>query len=329
MRKIQSQARLLSLSILLICIFLNGNLKAADQFSLVTQQPVQLSGYTNIRYQIRQDKIDGFDVRRARMSLKGSWDHGIRYKFQGEFGTSKQKLLDAAVSMKLWGLLLTAGQFTLPFSYENGLSSAKLATINRSQVVEAMAARSLDIIGNQYGRDAGFQVSGQWRGVNAAFGIFNGSGINTSDGNESKDLAGRLVFTPIKNISVGGSFYHGHYFLLGISDKRNRIGVELNGRWKILSFAGEYIRGEDADTRKDGWYAQGAWGISKVFQFVLKADRFDPSTDLTDNALSVYTAGVNVIVNEILKIQNNLEIKTEEGVKLNNDAFTTQLQIAF
>ena len=329
MRRISLQNGFILPGMMMILIFSAATLMAADQFSLMTKRPVQLSGYTNIRYQACEDKIDGFDVRRARMSLKGNWDHGVSYKFQGEFGTSKQKLLDAAVSMNVRCFTMTAGQFVLPFSYENVLSSSKLITINRSQIVEAMAARSLDVIGNQYGRDAGFQVSGKFHLIDFGLGVFNGSGINTADSNESKDLAGRLIFTPIKGLAIGGSFYHGKYFLSETSRKRNRIGIELNGQWKVISVAGEYIRGEDAGIEKDGWYAQAAWGLSKEFQLVLKADRFDPSTELTDNALSVYTAGLNVTLNDAFKIQSNLEIKTEEGVSIDNNAFTTQLQIAF
>jgi len=109
----------------------------------------------------------------------------------------------------------------LIFSLENLASSNKLEMIDRSQVVEALVARGKDVIGNQNGRDVGIQVSGTILKIKDLplaeyrFGVFNGSGINVADtANEAKDIAGRLIFTPLKGFSFGGEFYNIHLLLI-------------------------------------------------------------------------------------------------------------------
>ena len=78
-------------------------------------------------------------------------------------------LLDAyAVYKPLSFLRITAGQFLIPFSRENTETPDRdLLTVDRSQVVNALVARSgdgsnglQDSIGNQNGRDIGIQASG-------------------------------------------------------------------------------------------------------------------------------------------------------------------------
>ena len=92
---------------------------------------------------------------------------------------------------------ITVGQFKIPFSLENLTSTNKLELIDRSQAVEALAARGKDVIGNQNGRDIGIQVGGSLiKKRNGSLleyrlGVFNGSGINMADtANEAKDMAG-------------------------------------------------------------------------------------------------------------------------------------------
>ena len=70
-------------------------------------------------------------------------------------------MIDAYGEIKLADYFsLTVGQFKIPFSMENLTSSNKLEMIDRSQVVEALVARSKDVIGNQNGRDIGIQAGG-------------------------------------------------------------------------------------------------------------------------------------------------------------------------
>jgi len=309
-------------------------------FEAIAGELIKLSGYTQVRYRIRDDNNDTFDIRRARLTLKGDISQRFSYKLQCEFGGTRQKLLDAELGYKFNPhFKLTAGQFKIPFSQENLTSSAKLDTINRSQVVEALTARSKDVLGNQNGRDVGLKISGSfWQTsdnylFDYAFGVFNGSGTNTSDHNEQKDFIGRLIFHPAKALSIGASFYKGKYTLSETptqKNKRNRIGVEFAYVYNCLSLKGEYISGSDGSTKKDGWYLQtGHCLIPKKIQWILKYDSFDPNTKISKNATDAYTIGVNWFFNNRAKLQVNYELKDEESQEKSNNTFIIQMQLGF
>ncbi len=249
-------------------------------------------------------------------------------------------MLDAIIGLKLNPYLkLSIGQQLIPFSQENLISNTKIETINRSQVVEALAARGSDVIGNQNGRDIGIQASGSifpkgdFNQFDYALGVFNGSGINRSDTNEQKDFIGRLVYHPSKEWSIGSSYYAGRAILTSAparKDDRDRIGAEFAYLKEPISLKGEYIRGNDRDVKKDGWYLQaGYFFIPKKFQGVLKFDYYDPNTELGQNTTNVYTLGGNWYFNKWAFLQFNYELKDEKAKEIDNNSLTTQLTLQF
>ncbi len=320
------------------------------EFTILAGKPIKVSGYAQPRYQYLEEKgkTDTFDIRRARLDIKVDITERFDYRTQIEFGgTSGPFLLDAYLGYKFDpALKLTAGQFKIPFSLENLTSSPKLETINRSQVVEALVARSKDVIGNQNGRDIGVQASGSflpiqdYNLVDYAVGIFNGYGINKVDINEQKDIIGRIVFHPLKDWSVGGSYYTGRFTIplakaAGDARKRNRerIGAEFAYISEPASFKGEYIYGIDGTTAKNGWYAQaGYFVIPKKLQAVFKFDAYDPNDVVENDETYVYTIGVNWYFNKWAFLQVNYEIKDEinkNTKELKNNALTVQATIQF
>ncbi|MDP4206693.1 MAG: porin [Bacteroidota bacterium] len=310
-------------------------------FPLNTSRQIQLSGYTQIRYQNLEEKgkASGFDIRRARIDLKGTISPIWAIRFQTELAGSP-KILDAYAECKLADYFnLTIGQAKVPFSLENLASSNKLELIDRSQVVEALSARGKDVIGNQNGRDIGIQVGGSFLKINDLplfeyrFGVFNGAGINTSDANSAKDIAGRLVAHPIKGFAFGGSFYNG-WDVFGkttpIEQERSRYGLELSYDWNIFSVKSEYIHGKDGITKRDGWYAQaGAFIIPQKLQVLFKYDTYDPDKSKTADASTIYILGVNYNFNNWSRIQAVYNIKQEQGPKVNNNFGVIQYQISF
>src|SRR5512138_1907432 len=112
-------------------------------FFVSASRQMQLSGYTQLRYQALQEKgkNDGFDIRRARLDLRGNVTPWFSYRVQADLA-DKPKLIDGYGEIKLADYFtITAGQFKIPFSLENLASSNKLEMIDRSQVVEALVAR--------------------------------------------------------------------------------------------------------------------------------------------------------------------------------------------
>jgi phosphate-selective porin len=313
-------------------------------FFITAARQMQLTGYTQIRYQTFQEsgKHNGFDIRRARIDLRGSVTPIFTYRLQADL-VDKPKMIDAYGEIKLADYFsITAGQFKIPFSMENLASSNKLEMIDRSQVVEALVARSKDVIGNQNGRDIGVQVGGTLLKikdlplVEYRLGVFNGSGINVADtANNAKDLAGRLIFTPIKGLSFGGSFYKGWDKAIkpdvpGQSQTRNRLGAEFSYVLSRFALKGEYIAGKDGKTNRAGWYIQtGYFVIPQKLQVLGKYDVYDPNTSTPDNISTNYVFGANYNFNSWSRLQAFYTIRQEEGTAVKNNFFSAQYQIGF
>lgn len=317
---------------------------ARKTFFVSVVRQIQLSGYSQVRFQSLEEagKIDGFDIRRARLDLKGNVTPYFSFRVQADLA-EKPKMIDAFGEIKLADYFsITAGQFKVPFSLENLTSSNKLEMIDRSQVVEALVARGKDVIGNQNGRDIGIQISGTILKIKDLpfaeyrVGIFNGSGINVADtANEAKDIAGRLIFTPFKGFSVAGGFYNGlakaiKPDLSGKSQIRNRFGIELSYVTTRFSLKGEYIAGKDGKTDRAGWYVQSGYLIiPQKLQGLIKYDMYDPNTSSADNISTNYVIGANYNLNSWSRLQAFYTIRQEEGPAVDNNYFSIQYQIGF
>jgi phosphate-selective porin len=313
-------------------------------FFITAARQMQLTGYSQIRYQAFQEsgKHNCFDIRRARIDLKGFVTPIFSYRLQADL-VDKPKMIDAYGEIKLADYFsITAGQFKIPFSMENLTSSNKLEMIDRSQVVEALVARSKDVIGNQNGRDIGIQVGGSFLKIKDMpvieyrLGIFNGSGINVADtANNAKDLVGRLIFTPIKGLSFGGGFYKGWDKAIkpdvpGKSQTRNRIGCEFSYITTRFSLKGEYIAGKDGKTNRAGWYVQtGYFIIPQKLQVLGKYDVYDQNTFTPDNISTNYVFGANYNFNNWSRLQAFYTIRQEEGTAVKNNFLSVQYQIGF
>jgi phosphate-selective porin OprO/OprP len=313
-------------------------------FFLTAARQMQLTGYSQVRFQTFQErgKRNGFDIRRARLDLKGNASPYFSYRLQVDF-VDKPKIIDAYSEIKLADYFsVTAGQFKIPLSMENLTSSNKLEMIDRSQVVEALVARGKDVIGNQNGRDIGIQISGTFLKVNNLpvieyrLGVFNGSGINVADtANNEKDVVGRLVFTPVKGFSFGGGYYKGWDKAIkpdvaGKSQDRNRLGFEISYVLTRFSLKSEYIAGKDGKTKRSGWYIQaGYFVIPQKLQVLGKYDSFDPNTSVSKNIATNYVFGANYNFNNWSRLQAFYTIRQEEGTAIKNDYFSIQYQIGF
>ncbi len=343
------------------------NKPTSKTYPLSATGPFQIYGYTQARYQSYQlaGQIASFDIRRARLDIRGNlsdqWEYRLQTDFVGNKGATGSAatggaylsplLLDAyAVYKPLSFLRITAGQFLIPFSRENTETPDRdLLTVDRSQVVNALVARSgdgsnklVDSLGNQNGRDIGIQVLGTFFKTSDRYivdyylALLNGAGINTVDNNNNKDFASRLVIRPIKGLRVGGSYYNGvDRFTSSTTKNQKRIrwGAEAAYDYNNLAIAAEYIKGWEGNTTQiihHGWYAQAAYYIvPQKLQGVFKYDTYNPNTIVTNATNTYYVFGANYYFTKWAKIQLDYSLRTESGVSIPNDVFTTQLQIAF
>ncbi len=310
-------------------------------FPISASRLIQLSGYTQVRYQFQQEsgKTDGFDIRRARLDVRGNLSPYFSYRLQSDFAGTP-KLLDAYAEVKIFDYLnFTIGQAKIPFSAENLASSNRMESIDRSQVVEALVARGQDVIGNQNGRDIGVQVGGSFLKFENRFlfdykvGVFNGAGINSADKNGNKDVVGRLIAHPVKGFDIGGSYYTGKGNFgkpAPTNQNRERYGIELNYEYKRFFVRGEFIEGKDGAIKRNGWYAQtGYYLVPTKFQLIAKYDTYEPDTDVANDVSTAYLIGGSYIFNNWSRIQAGYTIKKEEGPEIKNNFVTLQYQISF
>lgn len=309
---------------------------------IIGSRALQISGLVQARYQdFQQTGVNNsFDVHRARLDARGNITDNWSYELYTEFAATT-KLLEAYTTYKFGDFLkISAGQFKVPISYESLLGDSQLDFIDRSQTVEALAGRSKDVIGNQVGRDIGVQIGGSFAKINDNYlfdytlGVFNGAGIDvTSDNNNYKDFAGRLVVHPTKALSFGGSLYEGEDVATGSakSQVRNRYGFDGQFISGPFSAVAEYLHGTDGATERDGWYAQaGYYVIPKFLQILGKYDTYDPSKTKPTDRTYIYTAGVNLVFNRWTRLSVDYLFRHEEApVQINNDILEAQLQIAF
>lgn len=325
-----------------------ANLAKVKVFPVNASKKIALAGYTQVRYQALEEtgRPDGFDIRRARLDVKGNispyWAYRVQFDLAGT-----PKLIDAYVELKLNDYLnFTVGQAKIPFSLENLTSSNKLELIDRSQVVEALTARGRDVGGNQNGRDIGVLLGGtilkikDQPVVDYRLGVYNGAGINMADNNEKKDYAARLILHPVLGLDISGALYNGSRFVPAVttgnvttpskSVDRNRYGFDLNYDLKNLAIRSEYIHGTDDVIDREGYYIQGGYYFfQKKFQLLAKYDYYDTDKAVSTNASTWYVLGANCNFNTTTRLQANYTFKQEDGTSIDNNFASIQLQIGF
>lgn len=326
-----------------------ANLAKVKAFPINAGKKITMAGYTQVRYQALEEsgKIDGFDIRRARLDVKGTispyWGYRVQFDLAGT-----PKLIDAYAELKLNDYLnFTIGQAKIPFSLENLASSNKLELIDRSQAVEALVARGKDVGGNQNGRDIGIQLGGTILKYNDRpvidyrLGVYNGSGINTTDANEKKDFATRLILHPVAGLDISAALYNGSRHIAEVKTgtvvttpaknvTRDRYGFDLSYDLNNFSVRGEYLHGTDELIDKEGYYAQvGYYFLQKKLQLLAKYDFYDADKSKANNASTWYVLGANVNLNANVRLQANYTFKQEEGTGIDNNYASLQFQIGF
>jgi phosphate-selective porin OprO/OprP len=230
--------------------------------------------YRNISNPARADSR--FDIRRARIHLKGNISTQLAYLMAFEFqGNETQHLVDAFADYHFNTFLsVRMGQFKVPFSHEWQINDSHFPFAERS------IGYSL-----QPGRDIGLMIGGQFLNKTFSYGIgmFNGDGIDgSSRGNQKDDpeMAVRFLVCPfalteipvLSGLFSGISYTEGRIDLSNISvnakstgmigtkrslyvlnantkfgalldvDKRKRTAIEGGLRYGPVSCYGEYQR---------------------------------------------------------------------------------------
>ena len=312
------------------------------QLAQVKEQPVtasrlaKLSGWAQTRYISTAGTKNTFELRRARLQVAGNLADDISYKLQVDVVRSPA-LLDARVDFThfQWARL-TIGQFKIPFSQENLISSKDLLTMDRSLAVNTIVP-GRDTGSN--GRDIGVQVEGSIvrRDGRPLFdysvGLFNGAGTNTKDNNHRKDPAVRLVAHLTHDLWIGGDYYRGWTGAAQIA--KERAAGEFAFTRPSWSLRGEYIWARDGAVRKRGSYTQFAYhfpwrrGDARPWEGVFKFEDFDSNTHTAKNEVRTYIMGLNWYLSNWVKFQANYGAGDETARPRLNHTFQTQFQFQF
>lgn len=295
------------------------------------QDKVKVSGFVQGLYQMNtQDgdlKDNTFRMRRVRMSVGGNLNKIISYKIQGDFG-SQPIMVDAFVKAKFCdAFAVQFGQFKLPFSIESPINPVDLEAVDYGEVISKLVGYS-DVSGiGKIGRDIGVMFTGgfvpmgeegkQFNLITYNIGIFNGAGPNTTDGNNRKDIVGRIDIRPIKPLTLSGSYYNGDF-----GYKRVRYGFGAKYDDGNIVARAEYINGTtgcaaDPITSIDYFNSNGMYAVAgywvnfkcgdneqKILPFV-RYDHFAKDTTVDTDPYSHLTIGVNYLPYKFLSLKLN------------------------
>ena len=317
-----------------------------------SDEGVSVVGYLQPQfvYKFAED-VDGksinensFNFNRARIGFVGNIPYDVSYYAFVDFSKFKTEatyLLDGFVSYNRFSWArISFGQFKSPVSLEQNTSCAGLHTIYRSQVVSELAGPD---------RDIGFMLSGG--GDTTLFkysvAILNDYKRGVEDENSAKSIKGRIVFSPLDFINIGGSFSYGN---TGANEdnKKARYGGELEVKYNNFLVQAEYLFGEDTGdyttgggcdgtpivfhtggVKRSGYFIQAMYMTNMMLQPVIKYESFDADNSIDNNSVNITTFGLNYFLNDWTRIQLNYKYSAEQAKEIVNDQILFQVQVKF
>ncbi|HUG11240.1 MAG TPA: porin [Opitutaceae bacterium] len=247
-----------------------------------------------------------FIVRRARLTVKGTFAENFDFTMQSDFGANtlgsasgyRAQLTDLFVGWnKHPAARVQLGQFKVPFGYEQLLSDTKTLTVERSLPNDRLTL----------GRQIGLGLSGTVadKRVSYSAGVFNGNGVNNGANDNNQFLtAARASAVLWKNgpdgLTFGANALTGRETGASFTGRRTAWGVDAQLALRGWELEGEYLhlemdRDSGADTLSSGWYLQAARTIdaAKLWQAVVRFENYDANTALANQVSENWMFGVN------------------------------------
>jgi hypothetical protein len=277
---------------------------SAQSNNTFADEHLSLSGYLQggVMYTDNDDaSMSTFYLKRARVSLTGkAAEEKIDYRLQVDMAGSP-KICDLYFRYKPSDAIgFQFGQFKVPFAIENDIyGPTTFEFIDYSYITTLLARNNAKYDGiASTGRDIGFQMYGgfgdakDYKTLSYNLAIFNGTGINTQDNNESKDYVARLIYKPSKALSLSASAMY--------SETIHNARTLYAERWAagaIYDVEDFIIRAEIAgaefnDRDVDTFYVMGGYKIKKDWMLVgryenLNEDFERPEVDWNSNRITL------------------------------------------
>ncbi len=280
---------------------------------------VDLSGYIQTLFSATEPTQNGFSIARLRFDIWADPSPVWGYLIEADLAASSP-LIYGWIDLKTipW-FKMRFGKFYYPFGIEYTTPPSKFDTINPSTT-----------LWNYFGfsRDIGAEVLGGSNGFKYWLSILNGQDNQVADKNDFKDFCGRATYD-FGGLMVGASLYSGLTGTDEAFDKMRR-GGELSYKNGAFSLKSEFISGLDVSTvESQGWYVMPIYRFNSNWEGLIKYESFDPDNDISGNAQSMITYGINYYFDEDLKLQMNYIRNIEEVEQIKNDTTAFQLQLSF
>lgn len=240
------------------------------------------------------------------------------------------------------------GEMKVPFTIENPMSLTVLETIPYTRSISALVGMADDVMMlqngiNNTGRDLGMQVSGSLipmgnhNLLEYSLGLFQGSGLNSSDKNNTKDFAGTILAQPVKGWRIGGGAYFGEATYSPYTG--DPIKNHVRNRWTLgteytsdrLYCRAEWIRGKDGNIMKEGLYGTAQYYLlPQKLNIVGKVDYFSKSRGNNMEVMD-YTLALNYFFYPRCRVQVNYTYSdySQAWDSKNSNIVHTQLQVVF
>lgn len=279
---------------------------------------LRISGYIQTGYEWVEDNASSFYVERARFKVEGDlWKDKLDYCLQIEFASPK--IVDAYVRFKpMRQLNVQFGQFKIPFSIENTEFPPLKAEFIEYPMVLTKLVRMNDVCDiASGGRDIGGNIYGSFLkrdgydllSYNVA--VMNGAGINRPDSNKSKDLIGRLMIRPVKNLLLSASYMWSE---VPIDDnpyaEASRYGFGAMYDCKRFVVRSEYVVGRTAGVDAHGAYVTAGYRFDSPFTALARWEFFDENKAMSGYRQVNYSVGVDYQPLKYLRMQLNYTFST-------------------
>ncbi|MFV0536372.1 MAG: porin [Dysgonomonas sp.] len=241
-----------------------------------------------------------------------------------------------------------AGQMKTPLSLENQMSLTDIEGVLNTRSISALIGMGDDVQAkqnglNNTGRDVGVMTYGNLFKTQThdlleyKIGLYQGTGINTSENNNSKDFAANLMLQPVKGFRIGGGAYFGEarYAIAtgSVVDNhvRNRWIVSSDYRSERVYARAEWITANDGGISKEGLHGMGMYYfVPKKLNAFAKVDYLNQNKDANSEVID-YTLGVNYHFYGPCRLQLNYTYSdySKNWGASNSNTVLGQLQIVF
>lgn len=288
------------------------------------------------------------DVRVVFLSMRGDLTKNLSYFILMDF--ANPTLTEYNMSWTPFDEFnVKIGQQKTPISLENQMSLTDIEGIFNTRSVSALIGMGDDVMAlyngkNNSGRDVGIQVFGSLLKTEThpllqyGIGVYQGTGLNTSENNSNKDFAANLMLQPVKGFRIGGGAYFGEAvysldkeIIPEESHVRNRWIASSDYRNGRVYARAEWIKANDGGIDKEGLHGMGMYYfIPEKLNAFAKVDYLNQNKDLNKEVID-YTFGINYHFYGPCRLQLNYTYsdysKSWDAPNSNNIA--AQLQVVF